>query len=57
MDRRYIDIEDSDTLVLRTDLAPAPGPEEVLIAVDFAGVNRADVLQRLGLEAGTLLPQ
>lgn len=49
MDRRYIDIEDSDTLVLRTDRAPAPGPGEMLIAVDFAGVNRADVLQRLGL--------
>ena len=49
MDRRYIDIEDSDTLVLRTDHAPAPGAEEVLIAVDFAGVNRADILQRMGL--------
>ena len=49
MDRRYIDIEDSDTLVLLTDRAPAPRAEEVLIAVDFAGVNRADILQRIGL--------
>ena len=49
MDRRYIDIEDSDTLVLLTDRAPAPRAEEVLIAVDFAGVNRADILQRMGL--------
>lgn len=49
MDRRYIDIEDSDTLVLRTDRAPTPRTEEVLVAVDFAGVNRADILQRMGL--------
>ena len=49
MNRRYIDIEGADTLVLRTDQAPKPGPDEVLIEVDFAGINRADVLQRMGL--------
>lgn len=49
MQRHYIDIEDADHLVLRDDAAPLPGPGEILIAVDFAGVNRADVLQRLGL--------
>lgn len=27
---------------------PAPGPDELLIAVEAAGVNRPDVLQRLG---------
>ncbi|CUH40335.1 Quinone oxidoreductase 1 [Jannaschia seosinensis] len=27
---------------------PAPGPGEILIAVDHAGVNRPDVLQRMG---------
>ncbi|MDA0631641.1 MAG: zinc-binding dehydrogenase, partial [Proteobacteria bacterium] len=49
MNRRYIDIEDAETLVLRTDQAPKPGPDEMLIEVDFAGINRADVLQRMGL--------
>ena len=33
-------------LVDRPD--PSPGPGEVLIAVEAAGVNRPDVLQRLG---------
>ena len=28
---------------------PVPGPDEVLIRVDAAGVNRPDVLQRMGL--------
>lgn len=28
---------------------PTPGPQEVLIRVDAAGVNRPDVLQRMGL--------
>jgi len=49
MHRRYIDIKDSDTLALATDDIGAPGPGEVLIRVDYAGLNRADVLQRLGL--------
>lgn len=36
--------------VLRVETAPAPalGPDEVRVAVRAAGVNRADVLQRLG---------
>ena len=28
---------------------PQPGPGEVLVEVAFAGVNRPDVMQRLGL--------
>lgn len=38
-----------DVLRLETLPLPAPGPGEVLIKVAFAGVNRPDVIQRLGL--------
>lgn len=31
---------------------PTPGPEEVLVAVRSAGINRADLLQRMGLYPG-----
>jgi NADPH2:quinone reductase len=37
-----------DVLVPQRRLVPAPGPEEVLIRVAAAGVNRPDVLQRQG---------
>ncbi|WP_041794440.1 NAD(P)H-quinone oxidoreductase [Pararhodospirillum photometricum] len=37
-----------DMLRLATRPVPHPGPREVLIAVDTAGVNRPDVLQREG---------
>ena len=47
--RRYVEIADQDTLVVREDSAPSPGAGELRIEVAFAGVNRADVLQRLGL--------
>lgn len=48
--RRYIHIDDTTrALSLREDLAPAPGPEEVLIQVNAAGLNRADLLQRKGM--------
>lgn len=49
MQRQFIDIESTDKLALNSDPAPAPGTGELLIAVDYAGVNRADVLQRMGL--------
>ena len=49
MQRHFIDIQAPEVLALKQDEAPEPGPEQILIAVDFAGVNRADVLQRLGL--------
>ncbi len=47
--RHYIAIDDPETLSLQSDTPPDPGPGEVLIDVSFAGINRADVLQRLGL--------
>lgn len=49
MERRFINLDDPQTLSIGTDQAPMPGPGDILIAVDYAGVNRADVLQRLGL--------
>jgi len=38
-----------DVLVAVTRPVPQPGPDEVLVRVAAAGVNRPDVLQRLGL--------
>jgi putative PIG3 family NAD(P)H quinone oxidoreductase len=38
-----------EVLVPATRTMPVPGPGEVLIAVKAAGVNRPDVLQRLGV--------
>lgn len=49
MQRRYIDIESPEALTLKTDTLQDPGPGELAIAVEYAGVNRADILQRLGL--------
>ena len=49
MRRQYIDIENSDTLSLKDDTLAAPAAGEIAITVDFAGVNRADILRRLGL--------
>lgn len=47
--RHYIDIESPESLQYRQDQLRAPGNGEIAIAVDYAGVNRADILQRLGL--------
>lgn len=49
-ERRYIAVADDDahSLILRREPCPAPGPDEVLVSVAFAGVNRADLLQRRG---------
>ena len=49
MQRRYIHIESPEVLSLQQDELRAPAAGELAIAVDFAGINRADVLQRLGL--------
>jgi len=38
-----------EVLVPATRPVPAPAPDEVLIAVEAAGINRPDVLQRQGL--------
>ena len=48
---RYIDMAGpggSEVLTLATGPVPRPGPQEVLIRVTAAGVNRPDVLQRTG---------
>ena len=49
MERHYIHFETPELAKIISDKPPMPGPEEVLIAVDHAGINRADLLQRLGL--------
>ena len=48
----YIQIEkhgDPDVLKLSSQSVPDPGPDEVLIRVEAAGVNRPDIMQRKGL--------
>lgn len=48
--RRYVAINPADkSLSIEEDQAPSPGPGEVLIKVAYAGLNRADLLQRAGL--------
>ena len=48
--RRYVAIDpDDQSLSIQEDEAPAPGPGELLIEVAAAGLNRADLLQRMGL--------
>lgn len=51
MDRcRYVAIDEEDrSLSLNEAALPVPGPGDILIAVEAAGVNRADILQRKGL--------
>ena len=49
MDRHYIAFTTPDTADIVTDSAPTPESGEVLIKVSHAGINRADILQRLGL--------
>ena len=49
MERHYIHFETPELATVVRDTPPTPGPEEVLIAVKHAGINRADLLQRLGL--------
>jgi putative PIG3 family NAD(P)H quinone oxidoreductase len=41
-----------EVLTLREVPDPAPGPEEVLVAITGSAVNRADLLQRMGLYPG-----
>jgi putative PIG3 family NAD(P)H quinone oxidoreductase len=48
--RRYVAVSESDrSLSIASDRIPTPGADEVLIAVEAAGINRADLLQRRGL--------
>ena len=48
MERHFIHFETPELATVVNDKAPPPGSEEVLIAVGHAGINRADLLQRLG---------
>jgi putative PIG3 family NAD(P)H quinone oxidoreductase len=45
---KYVEISASHSLQLAEGPAPQPGPNEVLIRVAAAGVNRADTMQRMG---------
>jgi NADPH2:quinone reductase len=45
---RHIAVTDSHSLVLAESPTPQPGANEVLIRVAAAGVNRPDVMQRMG---------
>ena len=49
MNRHYIAFTTPETADIVTDSAPTPKSGEVLIKVSHAGINRADMLQRLGL--------
>jgi NADPH2:quinone reductase len=47
--RRFVHIDEEDrSLSVREDRMPVPGAEELLIEVQAAGLNRADLLQRKG---------
>ena len=49
LQRRYISLDpENHSLTVKEDTAPAAGPDEVLIKVAAAGLNRADLLQRIG---------
>ena len=49
MERHFIHFETPELARIVNDRPPPTGLDEVLIAVDHAGINRADLLQRLGL--------
>ena len=49
MKRHYIAFTTPETAEVVSDAAPMPDAGEVLVKVHHAGINRADVLQRLGL--------
>ena len=43
MDRHFIHFETPELATVVRDTAPPAGPEEVLIEVGHAGINRADM--------------
>ena len=49
MERHYVEFASPESADLVQDNLPAPGDNEVVISVHHAGINRADLLQRLGL--------
>lgn len=49
-ERAFVTVNPHDqSLALAREAMPVPAPEQVLIRVDHAGINRADLLQRKGL--------
>ncbi|MEL0161741.1 MAG: alcohol dehydrogenase catalytic domain-containing protein, partial [Halieaceae bacterium] len=49
MERHYIEFATPENADLVQDNVAAPGDDEVIISVHHAGINRADLLQRMGL--------
>jgi NADPH2:quinone reductase len=49
MERHYIEFATPENADLVQDIVAAPGDDEVIISVHHAGINRADLLQRMGL--------
>jgi len=49
MERRYLEFKTPEIADVCTDICPEPAAQEVVIAVHHAGINRADILQRMGL--------
>lgn len=48
--RRYVAVNPDDrSISIEQEPVPTPGPDEILIKVSAAGLNRADLLQRKGL--------
>jgi putative PIG3 family NAD(P)H quinone oxidoreductase len=47
--RHYVTINEDQSLSIEQDAVPTPRPDEILIKVAAAGLNRADLLQRAGL--------
>ncbi len=49
MERHYIEFTTPERAEVVKDTLEAPGDDDVIIAVQHAGINRADLLQRMGL--------
>ena len=49
MERQYIEFATPEGAEIVNDTLAAPEDDEVIISVCHAGINRADLLQRLGL--------
>ena len=49
MERRYIEFTTPESAEVVDDTVGAPGDDDVIISVHHAGINRADLLQRMGL--------
>jgi putative PIG3 family NAD(P)H quinone oxidoreductase len=49
IERRYIEFTTPESAEVVDDTVGAPGDDDVIISVHHAGINRADLLQRMGL--------